>query len=110
MKGSLRYLGPEQWKVIEDLKWRDIVVPAGFICDLDSVPRIPLVYSKFKGRTTAAAVIHDFLYDQQFTTRRTADKLFNQAMKDEGVGTYHRRIIYRAVRLFGGLAWKRNAR
>ena len=99
---------PGLWRVAKDFTWRHITVPAGFVCDLDSVPRIPYVYSRFKNRTVAASVIHDYLYYRQTTTRKEADRLFSQAMKDEGVGSYHRRIIYRAVRMFGWHAWRKN--
>ena len=39
-----------------------IVVPAGFITDFASVPRLPFVYMFFGGVGDEAAVLHDWLY------------------------------------------------
>lgn len=92
-----------------------VVVPAGFITDLDSVPRLPLVYWLGKGRAVLSAVIHDWLYhSHQLTpdagapsiTRAQADALFRAAMSDEGVPLLYRTAIYAAVRMFGGPAWR----
>ena len=101
---------PGRWIVISEYRYRGVTVEAGFVTDLDSVPRIPGIYSRVKGRTVVAAVIHDWCYRKLVKndkmTRKAADKLFLRAMKDEGVNLIHRRIIYRAVRMFGGAAVK----
>lgn len=60
------YLGEGYWKVIQPLCYqygrRLIIVPEGFVNDLDSVPRIPIIFSLMKGRSVRPAVLHDFLY------------------------------------------------
>jgi hypothetical protein len=91
-----------------------VVVPAGFECDLDSVPRLPLAYWLAKGRTVAAAVVHDWLYKSgrlyrggPRVTRAAADRIFLAAMRDEGVAWRHRVLIYAAVRVAGWLPWRR---
>nr|WP_324259036.1 DUF1353 domain-containing protein [Cellvibrio fontiphilus] len=76
-------------------------VPKGFITDLDSVPRIPIFYLVFKGRTTKAAIVHDFLYTHG-TNRKEADKTFLELMELERVRRRYRVPIYWAVRIFGG--------
>ena len=43
-------------------KQPQIVVPAGFECDLASVPRIPFIYAAWGGRVHREAVLHDYLY------------------------------------------------
>jgi hypothetical protein len=81
-------------------------VPAGYVSDLDTVPRWPLVYWLAKGRTVKAAVVHDWLCDTLRLapdapgqiTRAEADRIFLDAMADEGVPGWQRRIIYAAVR------------
>ena len=111
-KGQLRTQYNSNTKrrtLTQPLTWVDdrgieYTVPAGFSTDLDSVPRIPLVYAYLKGRATKAAVIHDWLYHNKHP-RKAADKVFLAAMKDEGIGMVRRNAIYRGVRLFGWLAY-----
>lgn len=94
-----------------------VVVPAGFECDLDSVPRLPLAYWLAKGRTVTAAVVHDWLYKSgrlhrggPAITRAEADRIFLAAMRDEGVAWRHRVLIYAAVRVAGRRSWRRHRR
>jgi len=82
-----------------------VEVPKGYSTDLDSVPRVPFVHAWLKGRTTKSAIIHDWLYDNKHD-RAEADKIFLEAMKDEGVPAWRRMPIYLAVRSFGWLAYK----
>jgi len=82
-----------------------VEVPAGYSTDLDSVPRIPFVYAWLKGQATKSAVIHDWLYFNKHD-RKEADKIFLEAMKEEGVAVWRRWPIYLAVRAFGWLAYK----
>lgn len=76
-------------------------VPEGFITDLDSVPRIPIFYLVFKGRTTKAAIVHDYLYSNS-SNRKEADQTFLALMELEKVRRRYRLPIYWAVRIFGG--------
>lgn len=79
-----------------------ITVPAGFVTNFASVPRV--LWSIFPPYSDygKAAVVHDFLYCTEIKTRKRADKLFLEAMKISGVSMWKRHLIYRAVRLFGG--------
>ena len=93
----------------EDSKIR-IDVPAGFVTDFASVPQGFRFYVGRTGKHALAAVVHDYLYKTQFIDgtpieRKTADKIFLEAMKVSGVRWTKRRIMYRAVRLFGWVAW-----
>lgn len=78
-----------------------ISVPAGFVTDLASVPR--LFWSVFPpdGDYAKAAVIHDYLYASGQYSRLWADEIFNEAMGVLGVNPVTRWLIYKAVRLFG---------
>lgn len=99
------YIGHGSWKLVEPLTYRGgqvpITVPAGFVTDMDSVPRVPVVYAAFKGRAVRAAVVHDHLYERQ-RGKAFADSIFLKAMKHEGVPARWRYPIYWAVKLFGG--------
>ncbi|MGJ8724980.1 MAG: DUF1353 domain-containing protein [Roseibacillus sp.] len=84
-------------------------VPEGFVTDFASIPR-PLwpIYPK-TGRYQLAAVVHDYLYWDQSLTRKQADDVFLEGMKESEVPKKDRFIIYQAVRKGGEKAWKNNA-
>lgn len=115
---QIQYISDGKWKLNSDLHYVHpelgmIVVPAGTTTDLDSVPRMPLAYMLAKNRTVIGATVHDYLYATgklhgKPITRALADKIFLQAMKDEGVGWFARRVIYLGVRAGGLLAWRRH--
>lgn len=99
-----------RWELAEDFRYLGFTVPAGFVCDLASVPRVPFVYARYAGRTTIAAILHDYLYRRQLVSRKTADGLFYHGMILEGVPWRYRTVMYYAVRLCGWLPWWRNQR
>lgn len=83
-----------------------ITVPAGFITDGASIPKMFWsVLSPF-GDYFAAAVVHDYLYSprNETYTRKESDLIFKEAMFNIGVPWYRRELIFRAVRMFGGIA------
>ena len=84
------------------------VIPAGFETDLASIPRIftPLVTKL--GPWNTAAVVHDWLYQVQTTTRKDADGIFRRILKEEGVGGFKRWGMWQAVRLGGWVYWNKN--
>lgn len=90
-----------KWLLVRDWDCMGFTVPAGFKTDLDSVPRLPLIHSWLKGRTKAAALLHDYLYSIRYE-RKLADDLFLEVMRLEGVKDRYALPIYWAVRLFGG--------
>lgn len=108
----LRHTDAKQWTVVDDFRFfskdQVYVVPGGFKTDLDSVPRVPLVYALFKGRATKSAVIHDYLYVKR-KGKLLADAVFLEAMKAEGLPLRHRWPIYIAVALFGWGAYSRKS-
>lgn len=98
-----------------------ITVPAGFVTDLASIPRMASPVLPPDGPWTKAAVIHDALYycrGGQNTwhgrriisrarpyTRAEADDILREAMADRGVDTLRRNIIWAAVRAGGRRGW-----
>jgi len=106
------YTKDKRFKLLHPLRYRAstgrVVVPEGFVTDMDSVPRIPLVYAMFKGRAVKAAVIHDYLYSIQ-AGKSYADSVFLEAMKDEGVAWYLRYPIYWAVVAAGRSSYNKRA-
>ncbi|OGV32562.1 MAG: hypothetical protein A2020_14780 [Lentisphaerae bacterium GWF2_45_14] len=85
-----------------------VEVPVGFMSDFASIPRwLWWVFPPW-GKYGNAAIIHDWLYWNQSTSRKEADLILLQAMTVLGVGGWYKYPIYWAVYLFGYIAWKRN--
>jgi hypothetical protein len=85
-----------------------IKVDIGFQTDFASIPRPFWIVLPKWGKYGNAAVIHDWLYWKQQTTRAVADSALWQGMHDLNVPTWQRQAIYWAVRVFGWVAWARN--
>jgi len=104
------YTADRKWRLRDPLfyyhKTGTIIVPTGFVTDMDSVPRIPLVYAAFKGRAVKAAVIHDYLYSEQLG-KEFADRIFLDAMGHEGLPARVKYPIYWAVALFGAPSYSK---
>lgn len=82
-----------------------IVVPMGFVTDFASIPRMFWTILPKWGRYGRAAIVHDYLYTVQKTTREFADGILLEAMTDSGVGWVTRHTIFRHVRWWGWFAW-----
>jgi hypothetical protein len=102
---------------------RRLVIPGGFQFDLASIPRaLWSVIAPFE-LSIAAPVVHDWGYEHagaipvgmpsssgtyptDVFTRAEVDAFFLDIMRQEGVAWWRRQAAYRAVRLFGGRAWR----
>lgn len=98
-----------------ELKWKigettnRIVVPAGFVSDGASVPKVfwPLGLVPY-GAHGRATVVHDYLYWFQQCSRKQADNIMLIALKESGVSFFKRLILTVGVKWFGGFAWREN--
>lgn len=104
--------------------WRALIIPAGFVLDLASVPRVVwALIAPWDLR--ASSLPHDWIYRHQGDlpegsywidgeppprpwTRKEGDKLMARVMRESGVARWRRRAAYGAVRLAGWAAWRRN--
>lgn len=115
------------WKA-KGTTWQ-IIIPKGYKSDGASVPRLVWTLSGLTpdGLIRAAALIHDFIYDHSGQlpcgsfkyvvegvwyncteidwTRKEADQLFANIMKECGVSKFKRRVAYLAVRVGGWTGW-----
>jgi hypothetical protein len=104
------------FRLAKPFRYQDIEVPAGFLTDGASVPRIFWSILYPFGSYFPAALVHDYLYSKvsdHFTAarkidRKESDKIFLEAMKDVGVDWLTRHTIYRAVRLGGWKGYKKS--
>lgn len=88
-----------------------VEVPAGFITDMASVPKLPLAWLLAGGTANEAAVIHDWLYtthgvDGRPVTRSQADAVFREAIPASHDTSAPAGLMWLAVRLGGWGAWK----
>jgi hypothetical protein len=103
---------PEFWILRAPLIWagekETVTVPEGFVTDLASVPRMAQGMPGFEptGLSRRPAVLHDWLYSSGELRRMEADAVFYRALRREGAHEATARIYYRAVRVFGGSAWR----
>ena len=107
----VEHLGGKWWRLTHDLVYYSalldatIVIPAGFVTDFASVPRIPLAYWLFGARGNQAAVLHDWLYRTGLIDRIRSDRVFNEALKAEGKWFPTRWPMTTAVMSFGWLVY-----
>ena len=89
-----------------------LIVPAGFRCDLASVPGWLLWLFGPNGKHQRAALFHDAAYRLQpkNCAREDADSAFRAIMRTDGVPWLRRTLIYVAVRAWGWKAWNANKR
>jgi hypothetical protein len=71
-----------------------IEVPIGFVTDLASVPPIFFSLLRPDGEYAYPAILHDYLYWVQRTSRDEADTVFKVAMQDFGVEPFKIATIY----------------
>ena len=105
------------WRLLDELRYRTrrgavLPVPAGFVTDFASIPRIFWSLVPPLGRYNRGAVLHDWLYRQAARggepdlDRAAADRLLLEAMAESGVPWLTRWIIYLGVRLGGWVVWR----
>ena len=104
---------PIHWEPSEKqkaFKVSAVNVPAGFVTDLASVPRIFWSIFRPDGEYAHAAIIHDYLYWDQRGRKADADLIFKLAMEDLEVKPATVSKLYEAVNRFGDDAWATNTK
>jgi len=77
----------------------------GFVTDLGSVPRIPLVYDAIGDIAIEPYIIHDLLYSLQLVSRKMADDVLLEALEVVGISKWKRYQIYLGVRIGGSSSY-----
>ena len=109
----VKKIGKQKWKLLESFEYhvkkypsKEIIkVPAGFITDFASVPKIFQHIIKPDGKHSKADVIHDYCYVTGIYSKFKADRIFLEAMKVLHVKFWKRQVMFYAVLLFGFVAW-----
>ena len=100
------------WEVIDEFEFYRgdtledstglVRVQAGFVTDGASVPRgFWWICPRWDAQYGKAAVLHDKLYASHEKSRKESDEIFMEAMEVLGVSKWKRKMMYRAVRMFG---------
>jgi len=105
----LRCRGDDKWELMAPLTYQSdflgqhIVVPKGYVTDLNTVNRrFPVIYSLFHDVGNSAAVIHDFLLTDSHILRVDADEVYKEALRvTPGVPRWKCAIMTMAVKLYG---------
>lgn len=87
-----------------------IKVPAGFETDFASIPKIFHSFIEDRDKYNKASVVHDWLYNSKIYDRKTADRIFLEAMLVLGINKVKAYFFYYTVRLFGWIFWRRRKR
>lgn len=106
---GVRWTVQHEFVIHDDMLGR-LVIPAGFVTDLGSIPKIFQNVISPEGRPLRAFLGHDWFYAKQFYSRAIADDFLLRGMVALKVGWLERWIIYLGVRLGGGFAWRSDAK
>ncbi len=90
--------------------YQSVRVPIGFVTDFASIPRMFWSMLRPDGTYSYAAVIHDFLYWEQYLGREASDAIFRLCMEDFKIDATVIKAVHAGVRLGGGFAWDENAK
>jgi Protein of unknown function (DUF1353) len=96
---------PKFWEVLKPITYHaralDFTAEVGMLTDFASVPRMFVWLLPRYGRYTKAAILHDHLWGEEVPhtiSRRDADGIFRQAMRQLEVPFLRRWIMWAAVR------------
>ena len=116
--------GHHRWEVTEPLYYRYlntskglqplssqlIMVPVGYLSDLASVPHLARRFiDSLPPSTRRPSVVHDFIYTHltHRFTKREADRIFYEALLEEGTSRLVAWLMWKAVSLAGRGNWGR---
>jgi len=91
-----------RWQLIEPFHCEGITVPAGYVFNGSSVPRLLWwLYPPSYAPAWEASCIHDYCYSHHhpWITKKSADELLVRIMKDHGAPEWSCRLFYAAVRV-----------
>ncbi|MFC3939168.1 DUF1353 domain-containing protein [Pseudomonas gingeri NCPPB 3146 = LMG 5327] len=105
--------GHTRWQVVRPLQYvtldgRRIQVPIGYLSDLASVPRLARwLIDREEPAARRPSVLHDRIYTHETHrfTKAEADRIFYDALREEGMNTALAWLMWQAVRIGGRGTW-----
>jgi len=112
---KLEYEGGGKYRLLEDFCFNDYCVPAGFVTDGASIPKVlwSVIGSPMTGKYVPVAVLHDYLYSKKCVydvSFKKANLIFYAGMLKVGVNRFKAFLMYKAVCLFGKSHFKSPAK
>ena len=102
---KLQPLKSHKFKLLDDLRFKDVVVPKGYKTNGADIPRLFWsIYPPNRSDFLPAVIIHDYLCDKG--EYRKADDLFEECLKELGVKRFDVVVLVGAVRLYHKLRYK----
>jgi hypothetical protein len=97
------------YRLEEDTEIEGYLIPAGFDWDGATIPRLfwSIIGGPFHPQVMRASLLHDWLYWTRKIPRKQADKLLRKLLLEDGCTAFKAESMYRAVRMFGGMYFKR---
>lgn len=105
---------PDLWALRAPLRWAapdlTLTIPAGFVTDLASIPHLLRNLLDVDGRSRCPAILHDWLYTCQRTTRAFADQQLRKALVAYGETQATAAVYWAGVRIGGWRPWDERLR
>lgn len=108
--------GDRAWTVLRPLTYEGglgdrFTIPAGYVTDFATVPRVAVWLIPTFGRYTRSAILHDYLITDAIPAGMVssvdADGIFRRTMRELGVPPVKRWLMWAAVRLAAAFSAKR---
>lgn len=96
--GTTRQGRPE-YRLLEDVQFYKWTIPAGFVFDIHSLPRLLRGWQPKSPAWWIPALGHDWLLASGLASLKEANRAYLQAMRDIGVAGHHRFIGFKGVEL-----------
>ena len=91
-----------KWELVEQYESinNEVVVPAGFVSDGASIPRVFRLFFSPTGQYFSAAIIHDYIivYEKNWNL---ANAQFNAELKNLGIAAWRRHTLVWGVKVWG---------
>lgn len=107
VKGEEDLVVAVPFRIIVDKK--PYLVTRGTITDFMSVPWFGRWLVSRLNEAKEAAVFHDYCYKKHPVTRKEADEIFYWGCRRLGFPEWKSKLVYKAVRLGGFVAWKKKS-
>jgi len=106
-RGRFKIYVPIKHKLIDG---KEIIVPIDFVSNGASVPKLLRGLFSQQGVYLTSAIIHDYLYDNNYHSREFADRQFLLDMGKVGTNKFTKWLFYYIVRIFGGYNWNESTK
>lgn len=89
--------GRPEWRLLQPVVYRGVIVRAGFVFDVHSLPRLLRPWQPENPAWWGPAALHDYLLETGLVSIKEANALYLAAMEDLGVRWIHRTVAYAGV-------------